>query len=237
MDISLVIGFHKRSRKYLMWIFLFSLSLITKKSLAQENKLNLYENITITDKSVPTQKNEYSLPKNMQPRYAIKTNLFYLATTFTPNLAFEHTAGKNGTIEWSGSFNKWNHIGTITKNKKLSHWILRGEYRHWFNQQYKGHYLGSHVFFTRYNVSGRNVLWIFDKEHRYHGNGYGTGISYGYNWSFAHHWCLELSVGVGFVYLDYDKYDCALCSKILKAENKIYAGPTRLGVTISYVIP
>jgi len=177
---------------------------------------------------------EYSIKK--VPRLNIKANILYGGTTLTPNLAIEHPAGDDKSVEWSGSYNKWNHKGTLDDNKKLNHWIIRGEYRHWFNERYKGHFFGTHVFFMNYNISNYDILWILEKEYRYQGSGLGAGFTYGYHMPLNRRWNLEFHVGAGVVLFDYDKYRCTLCSELIEHDTSIYVGPTRLGVSLIYII-
>lgn len=49
------------------------------------------------------------------------------------------------------------------------------------------------------------------------------------------HWKLELELGIGYVYLDYDIFKYALSGKQVGSNTHHYFGPTELGVTIAYL--
>lgn len=49
------------------------------------------------------------------PKFALKTNLLYWATT-TPNLGMEFTLGRKTTMDISGNYNFWN----FSDHKKLN---------------------------------------------------------------------------------------------------------------------
>ena len=50
------------------------------------------------------------------------------------------------------------------------------------------------------------------RDHRYQGWLVGWGVSYGYHCA-GQPLGLEATVGVGYAYLDYDKYPCAKCGR------------------------
>lgn len=171
------------------------------------------------------------------PRFALKTNLLYTAATFTPNLAFEFGLGRRSTLELSGSYSWIGRTAPASEDhRQRVHMILRPEYRWWLCERYNGHFFGTHLIYSRYNVSGFNVPLLFDKEFRYDGHAFGAGVTYGYNWAFAKRWGAEFNIGLGYMYMDYDRYDCAKCDKDGEPGNKHYFGPTRMGVTLVFLL-
>ena len=74
------------------------------------------------------------------------------------------------------------------------------------------------------------------QRHRYQGWATGLGLSYGYNWILGKRWNLEATLGFGYVYTNYDKYDCATCGKFRGSQDKHYFGPTKAGISIIYMI-
>jgi hypothetical protein len=46
------------------------------------------------------------------------------------------------------------------------------------------------------------------KTHRYEGEFIGGGVSYGYQWVLSKHWNLEATLGAGYAYINYDRYQC-----------------------------
>lgn len=171
--------------------------------------------------------------------FAIKTNLLYGATTFTPNLGVEVSLGGNSTLEMSGGYNWLNRKGSTDNNKKLVHWIGQVEYRYWLCNRFNGHFFGAHVLGGQYNISGHNLPMLFGKgsdQFRYFGSAVGAGVSYGYSFYLGKRWSLEATVGVGYMRLNYDKYACDKCGKKLATENRNYFGPTKAGISIIFLI-
>lgn len=170
---------------------------------------------------------------------ALKTNLFYGAYAKTPNLGLEIALGNKSTLEFNGSFNPWNLKGTFENNKKLVHWLGQIEYKFWLCSKFNGHFFGLHALGSQFNISGHELPLLFGKgseNYRYEGWGAGAGISYGYSFYLGKHWGLELSVGAGYVRLNYDKFDCVKCGDRLSKEVRNYFGPTKAAVSLVYII-
>ena len=74
------------------------------------------------------------------------------------------------------------------------------------------------------------------EDHRYQGNLWGAGFSYGYQWVLSNHWGIEGVISVGYARLDHDKYPCTQCGTVLKHDKKNYFGPTKAAVNIIYFI-
>lgn len=143
---------------------------------------------------------------------AAKTNLLYWATT-TPNIGMEFGLGEQTTLELTGSYNPW----TLDKeqNKKLKHWLVMPEFRYWLCERFNGHFFGIHTGYTFYNISGVRIPFQGKEtaDHRYQGWATGLGISYGYSWILGKRWNIEATIGFGYAYSNYDKYDCATCGR------------------------
>jgi hypothetical protein len=168
---------------------------------------------------------------------ALKTNLLYGAATLTPNLGFEAVLGAKTTFDLSVGYNWLNKNGSYADNKKWVHLLVQPEFRYWTCKRFNGHFFGLHGLYSQYNIGGIDLpMALFEKAYRYEGQAYGGGISYGYHWMLHEHWGLEFTVGVGALYLNYDKYDCAKCGAAKGSETKTYLGPTRAGITLVYII-
>lgn len=170
---------------------------------------------------------------------AAKTNLLYGGVTLTPNIGAEVSLSKQYSLALSASYNPWKLKGNEADNKKLVHWMGQAELRYWPCQTFDGHFFGVHGLFSQYNVSQRNLDFLFgsnSRDHRYEGFATGGGISYGYQWMLGKRWNLEATIGIGVVYLDYDKYQCKTCGDLVESKSSIYVGPTRLGITLVYII-
>lgn len=163
------------------------------------------------------------------PKFAIKTNALYWATT-TANLGFEVGLSKKLTLDVSGNYNPWE----FSNNKQIKHWLVQPELRYWLCERFYGHFFGLHAHYAEANVSNLNIFGLGD--YRYQGNIYGAGISYGYQWILNKRWSMEATVDVGYARLNFDKYNCGTCGSKIGKEHKNYFGPTKIALSIIYVI-
>ena len=181
--------------------------------------------------------------KTPLPLLAVKSNLLYDATT-TMNLGIEFGLAPKWTLDISGNYNPW----TFSENRKMKHWLIQPEARYWLCQRFSGHFFGLHGHYAQYNMGGM-LPWGFNTgkmfgsienpnilTHRYEGWLAGAGISYGYHWVLGNRWGLEATIGVGYAYLEYDKYPCERCGRKIATESKHYFGPTKAGVTLIFMI-
>jgi len=168
---------------------------------------------------------------------AVKTNLFYGAYTLTPNLGAELGLGSRSTLDVGAGYNPWNYEGSETDNKKLVHLLGEVEYRYWLCEKFNGHFFGAHALGSLYNISQYELPLLFgegSKNYRYEGWAAGAGISYGYQFLLGKNWNLETSIGVGYIYLKYDKYDCVKCGEPSGSARRDYIGPTKATVSLLY---
>ncbi|HBG42444.1 MAG TPA: DUF3575 domain-containing protein [Porphyromonadaceae bacterium] len=166
----------------------------------------------------------------------LKTNLLYDLTS-TLNLGLEFKTGRQYTMDFSVNYNPW----TFRRNKKFKHLLVQPEIRYWFCEPFNGHFLGIHGLYVRYNAGGIHFPFLTSKKNestRYQGNLYGAGIGYGYQWYLSPRWNLEATLGLGYVYFDYTAYSrqCNTCTKELYDNDKHYFGPTKLAVSLIYII-
>lgn len=159
----------------------------------------------------------------------VKSNLLYDATS-TFNLGLEIGLAPKWTLELPVNYNPWD----FPENRKLKHWDVQPEARYWFCEKFNGHFVGLHAVVAGYNVGGLKVFGL--EKHRYEGNLYGGGFSYGYQWILTNHWSIEATVGVGYLYLTHGKYPCEKCESKLYNSTKNWFGPTKAGVSIIYII-
>ncbi|MDR0962872.1 MAG: DUF3575 domain-containing protein [Mediterranea sp.] len=168
------------------------------------------------------------------PSWAIKTNLLYDATT-SLNLGTEFRLSRRHTLDVNINYNPWK----FSNNKKFRHVLVQPELRYWLCEPFYGHFLGTHLLYSHYNIGGVKLpLGFFPalRNRRYQGDLYGVGFSYGYHKILSPHWSLEFSLGVGYVYTDYRKYDCQNCGLERGREHKHYFTPTKIGVSLVYMI-
>jgi hypothetical protein len=170
------------------------------------------------------------------PKWAIKTNLLYGLGTLTPNVSVEMGLGKRTTLELGGSYNPWNLKGSVESNRKLVHMLIKPEFRYWLCERFSGHFFGAHILYGRYNIGTYQVPLLFDKEYRYDGHAIGGGITYGYNLPLAKRWNLEFAIGIGALWMTYDRFDCAACNTVSTPDTKVYFGPTNAAVSLEFLI-
>jgi len=180
------------------------------------------------------------LSVSSQDKIAVKTNLLYGATTLTPNLGVEVGIGERTTIEVMGGYNWFNLDGTKNDNKKLVHWLIQPEFRYFLCESFNGHFFGFNAMYSQYNIGGHELPMLFgkgSKSYRHEGNAYGAGFSYGYQLPIHTKWSVEFNVGVGYMRMKYDQYDCVDCGDIKeKGKTKNYFGPTKAGIKLVFLI-
>lgn len=169
---------------------------------------------------------------NMQAQVvAVKTNLLYDATT-TPNLAAEVAFSKHVSLDIAGGYNPWD----LSDGKSLKHWLVQPEVRYWLHESFNGHFFGLHGVYTDYDVAGKSILSVMKKDFAYDGYAFGGGVSYGYQLYLSPHWNIEFTAGVGYMYFKYDKFAYPKGDQQGASYKNNYFGPTKLGVSIMYII-
>lgn len=166
----------------------------------------------------------------------IGTNILYWSTT-TPNLSIEVGLGEHFSLSVTGGYNPFKFESTFSdvSRSKLQHWVIYPELKYWLDSPFKGHYFGIHAFYGSYDAGGVKMLKLLD-DYRYDGYGYGGGISYGYQWLVGRHWSFGVSLGVGYAYVDYDKYNCGSCGEKVASGKKHYILPTKAALSFVYYI-
>ncbi|PXV59435.1 carboxypeptidase family protein [Dysgonomonas alginatilytica] len=170
------------------------------------------------------------LPLKKHPVFAQKTNLLYWATT-TINFGAEVYLAKKWTAEASIGYNPWELSG----RSSLRHWLVQPELRYWTCQSFEGHFFGLHGLYGKFNVGDIPLINAL-KDYTYRGNMYGAGLSYGYHFPLKGKWGLELTLGLGYVHLDYDKYSCKDCLELEGSYKRNYWGPTKAGISLIYLL-
>ncbi len=166
------------------------------------------------------------------PRWVLKTNLLYDATT-TFNLGAEFRMGCRTTLELSGNYNPW----TFKDNRKWKHVLVQPEFRWWMHETFNRNFVGVHAHYAFYNIGNlpHGPFAENMRDHRYEGWLAGVGVSYGHRWNFHNpRWALEATFGVGYAYVSYDKFPCGTCGERLKDGTRHYVGPTKIGLNFIY---
>jgi hypothetical protein len=162
------------------------------------------------------------------PGLNVKTNLLYDAT-MTFNLGLEFRTGGRTSIDIPANYNPWK----FNNRMQWRHFLVQPEFRLWTKETFRGHFFGLHGHYALYNVGNMPKPFSqYMQEHRFEGWLAGAGVSYGYRWNFNHRWAMEATVGVGYAYLDYDKYGSEPCAETTGNFTKHYFGPTKVGLNL-----
>lgn len=172
--------------------------------------------------------------KQKTPWFAIKTNLLYDMTA-SISLGAEFRVGKKLTLELPVTYNPW----TYSENKKAKLFMVQPELRFWGHEPFNRHFFGVNLLYAVYNTGGLDLpfgMWPSLKDSRYEGHLYGGGVTVGHSWIISNRFNLEGTLGVGYFYSDYKKYDCPTCGDKLKRGTKHYFGPTKIGLSLVFII-
>lgn len=165
-------------------------------------------------------------------KIGIKNNLLYNAT-LTPNLGLELGLGRKTTLDIYAGYNPF----TFRNHTKMKHWLVSPEIRFWNCERFNGFFWGIHGIGGEFNVGDIKFpfgIYKGTRDHRYEGWAAGGGISIGNQWVLGKRWNFELSIGAGYVYVDYDRFECGHCGKKLNSGHKNYFGPTKATVSFIY---
>ena len=178
-------------------------------------------------------------------RIGVKTNALYLATS-TPNIGLEYAFADRFSLELEGGYNPWTLDSD--RNMKVKHFLVSPEVRYWFCEAFNGHFIGINANYTLFNLSGVDVPAVFFpsarsamvledlKNRRSEGWAAGAGLTYGCVWPIARRWNLECTVGLGYWYTDYDKFESRKCGLFQEHVSHGAFGPTALGISFIYLI-
>ncbi len=164
---------------------------------------------------------------------AVKTNIFMDAFRI-PNLAVEVGTSQKTTIEVPFYYNQWKY----SEMKQYKLMMIQPELRYWLCDKFNGHFFGIHLMAGVYNTMGIKPLvplWSDMKTHHYKGDFYGAGLSYGYHYILSRHWSAEATLGFGYAYVNYKKYECKDCPKRIEKSNKNYLGPSKAALNLIYM--
>ncbi len=178
-------------------------------------------------------------------KIAIKNNLAYSAT-LTPNVAVELSIAKQWTLDTQLAGNFFFHSRDINskdyKFKKFSFWLLQPELKYWLSKNFDGIYIGLHSHMGVVNIGQYNIPFILQnindemKKSRYEASFLGGGLSLGYQITLYKRLCLDISAGLGYAYVWYNKINDITSRPSKELYNADYMGPTKLQIGISYLI-
>lgn len=161
----------------------------------------------------------------------VKSNVLYLLTA-TPNLGFEVGVGPKMTINIAGGFNPVKLKSTLTSQPSIKHWSANAGARYWFCKRFEGLFVGAEAIVGDYVIESIPLI-DHPKDHRLDGNGYAAGLVFGHQWAVGRRWGLEVSAGVGYAHMEYDKSRANGGAYEGKFKQD-YFGPTKLNVSFIY---
>lgn len=168
---------------------------------------------------------------------AIKTNLLADAL-LNVNAGAEIGLAPRWTLDLTGQYNGWS-----VDERKWKHWLAQPEVRYWFCDRFAGHFVGVHALGGQYNFGNiKNGISFLGtdlsalSDYRFQGWAVGGGIAYGYAWILDRHWNIEATVGVGYIYTRYDKFECKDCGRKIEEDRPHhYVGPTKAAINLVYL--
>ena len=178
---------------------------------------------------------------------ALKTNLLYWATT-TPNIGIEARIAPRFTFNLEGGYNPFTLNDNIEVNRKVKHFLVSPEFRYWFCESFNGHFIGINGNYSQFNVGAVEIPEIFyslsdpatmvgmEKNSRSEGWAAGGGLTYGYQWMLGRRLNLEATIGLGYWYTEYDKFDNRKCGVFQQSFNKHLLGITKCGLSFIYLL-
>ncbi len=169
---------------------------------------------------------------------AVKTNLLYDATA-TVNLGIEAALAPQWTLDLSGNYNAWE----VASDRLWKHFLVQPEVRYWLCDRFSGHFFGLHLHGGKYNLANidNNIHFLGTdfsvlSDYRFQGWFIGAGVGYGYDFIIGRHWNLELELGIGYAYTEYDKFVWQKCGRQLADDMAHhYFGITKLAVGFTYL--
>lgn len=163
------------------------------------------------------------------PSFGLKSNIAYDAVG-SFNLGAEFRLSPRVSLDVPFVYNPL----SFSEDRKWKHMLVQPELRLWTCEAFNGHFFGLHAHYAYYNVGGIGSRWM--KMHRFEGWLAGVGVSYGYQWLLSPRWSLEASLGVGYAYMDYDRYLCKKCGEFQAHDKMNYFGPTKAAISLIYII-
>jgi len=162
------------------------------------------------------------------PFFTIKTNVLYdLTATFSLGMEFKLT--RKLSLDVPVSHNPF----TFSGRRKWKHTLIQPEVRYWPQVVSAGHFFGAHAHLASYNAA--NVPGISKtKGYRYEGWFTGAGLSYGYQHALTDYWAIEGTIGVGYIYTEYEKFNYKGVNEKIGRNQKHYVGPTKIAINVIY---
>ena len=166
--------------------------------------------------------------ENFPPRFALKTNVLYAATT-TINFGVEFRINNHLTLDIASGWNPF----SFGSNAGLSHWMIQPTFRYWTREPFVGNFFGFGLMYINFHTG--NIQLPFGMmpgldNHRFHGNAYSVNFQYGHQWRLSPGWGIESTINVGHIFFDYE----VIGSQTRYRGATHYFGPTNASLSLIY---
>ena len=148
------------------------------------------------------------------------------ALTGTVAVGAEAALTDNWTVETSAY---WNPIRTERLTTQVG--AVQLGVRHWFYEDFVGHFLGLHASWVDYRIGNR--------RRTYDGRAYGIGISYGYAWILSKRWNLVVEAGAGLYRTRDTRRDPVTSDwgdRYIRHARRWTLAPSKLEVSFNYLL-
>ena len=117
---------------------------------------------------------------------------------------------------------------TFKENQKVKLFAIQPGARWWFWHVYSGFFAGTYATYARYNAG------IYNYRH----DGYAAGISLstGYTRMLTRRWNIEIELGGGLFYTDYDLFLNEQCGEYLDSASGVRLVPSKVNISIVYIL-
>ncbi|MFR8941217.1 MAG: DUF3575 domain-containing protein [Bacteroides eggerthii] len=130
----------------------------------------------------------------------------------------------------------YSSVDYLTSSRKFCTFCVQPEVRYWF-RQVDGLFTGVHVGVASYNYALKN------NTYRYQNSDTGApllnvGLAAGYRLPLGKggRWCVEFSLGVGYAYLDYDRFFNIPNGAYVDTRHRNFFGIDHVGISFGYRI-
>ena len=117
----------------------------------------------------------------------------------------------------------------ISNNYSLKVIGIFPEWRAWFRNDWRGHYLGIHLTGAWYNLRYRDIRYQDVVR-----PALGVGVTYGYTLMCGRHWGFDFSIGAGWLSMKYDRYHNISNGALIDTRRTNYWGVDRIAISLVY---
>lgn len=146
--------------------------------------------------------------------------------TATPNIEVNYVVGKKISLHLPVLYNPF----TFNDNSRLQQLTVMPGARYWTVAPHAKWFFSAFGIASRFHMGG----W-FDHKYRYDGKCFGGGIGGGYSWILGKRINLEMELGIGAGYADYDKCGWKSNSRNYGNERGFRIFPAKFDVSFNYL--